>query len=192
VQLGGYGFSPARIGAIGSIAGFIVVIVNLVLVPRLLKKIGPVYAFRLAAIVYLPTVMFMPLLSLLAPYYETSTPVLIVFFALFILNILWRVMALNTMFTSVFVLINNAVMPENRGKLNGFGQSLVAVTRCIGPTLGSSLFSWSLTNELSFPFNIYFTFIVMFVLHCVNIGLSWILPRATDKPKNEIVAALKK
>ena len=187
MDLGGYGFSPARIGAIGSIAGFIVVVVNLVLVPRLLKKIGPVYSFRLAAIVYLPTVMFMPLLSLLAPYNE-NTAMLVLFFALFVVNILWRVMALNTMFTSVFVLINNSVMPENRGRLNGFGQSLVAVTRCIGPTLGSSLFSWSLTNELSFPFNIYFTFIVMFVLHLFNIVQSWLLPRATDKPKNELVA----
>jgi hypothetical protein len=39
-------------------------------------------------------------------------------------------------YLSVFVMINNSVKKKNLGKLNGISQSLVALTRGTGPSLG--------------------------------------------------------
>ena len=38
------------------------------------------------------------------------------------------------------------VQSSTRGTVNGIGQSLVAVSRSIGPLIGAPLFAWSASN----------------------------------------------
>jgi MFS family permease len=44
-------------------------------------------------------------------------------------------------FTSVMVLVNSSVGPDQLGEVNGLGQSLAALARALGPALGGSLWS---------------------------------------------------
>ena len=44
------------------------------------------------------------------------------------------------------VMVNNSSLPETKGTVNGIGQSLVAIFRSIGPTVGSLGFAWSEGN----------------------------------------------
>lgn len=48
--------------------------------------------------------------------------------------------------TSVMVMIGNSSLPETRGTINGVAQSLVAVMRFVGPTLGALSLAWSEQN----------------------------------------------
>ena len=128
---GGYGFNPAKFGILASIAGLIALFMNIVIVPIIIRRFGAVASFRIASIIYLPTVIVYPLLTKLAPFND-QTGMFILFISLLLLLSMWRILAMNTLFTGIFILINNSVRPENRGKLNGFGQSLVSTTRAIG------------------------------------------------------------
>jgi len=49
--------------------------------------------------------------------------------------------------------INDIVIPSERALMNGIGQSIGSLARIIGPTLGGSLWSWSLSNGLGAPFD---------------------------------------
>lgn len=63
-------------------------------------------------------------------------------------------------FTTSNVLINNSAFSDFRGKVNGLGQVLAAVGRFIGPSMGSTLFAWSITGDHPFPFNYGFTYYI--------------------------------
>jgi hypothetical protein len=54
------------------------------------------------------------------------------------------------------------------GTVNGVGQTSVSFVRAIGPALGGSLWSFSLTSGFGFPFNYYFVFIFMSFLSLLN------------------------
>ena len=43
-------------------------------------------------------------------------------------------------------MVNNSSLPETKGTVNGIGQSLVAILRSFGPTVGSLSFAWSEGN----------------------------------------------
>jgi hypothetical protein len=70
------------------------------------------------------------------------------------------------------------------GTVNGYGQSLVAMLRLFGPFSGSSLLSWSLTNNLGFPFDYHFMFFVVSSLLMLLLGLSFLLPNTINEPKS--------
>ena len=48
--------------------------------------------------------------------------------------------------TCTMVMINNSTLPGTRGTINGVSQSMVAILRAIGPTVGANLFYWSELN----------------------------------------------
>ena len=63
-------------------------------------------------------------------------------------------------FTTSNVLINNGAFSDFRGKVNGLGQVLAAVGRFIGPTMGSTIFAWSISEDRPFPLNYGFTYYI--------------------------------
>ena len=60
--------------------------------------------------------------------------------------------------------INNSESGEILGRVNGIAQASASCVRGIGPALGGTLWSWSLTNSLQFPFNNAFVFLLMSVI----------------------------
>merc|ERR1712032_1314582 len=57
-----------------------------------------------------------------------------------------RLALILTCFTSAFVILNNAVPIQSRGRLNGVLVSVVSVFKAIGPALGAVLFAWSVSE----------------------------------------------
>ena len=51
-----------------------------------------------------------------------------------------------TCLVSMSVMVNNSSLSETKGTVNGIGQSLVAIFRSVGPTVGSLGFAWSEGN----------------------------------------------
>jgi len=64
-------------------------------------------------------------------------------------------------FTTVFVLVNNSVDSQSRATVNGIGQSISALFRAIGPTIGGNIFAFTLTKNLPWPFNFTFVFLLV-------------------------------
>merc|ERR1712032_110046 len=57
-----------------------------------------------------------------------------------------RLALILTCFTSAFVILNNAVPIQSRGRLNGVLVSVVSVFKAIGPALGAVMFAWSVSE----------------------------------------------
>ena len=84
-------------------------------------------------------------------------------------SVQWAIVLIATMFcifsrlinfTTSNVLINNSAFSDFRGKVNGLGQVLAAVGRFIGPTMGSTIFAWSISEDRPFPLNYGFTYYI--------------------------------
>ncbi|CAG8642337.1 8762_t:CDS:2, partial [Ambispora gerdemannii] len=61
----------------------------------------------------------------------------------------------------VLSMITNTVSREVLGTVNGIGQTIASLSRAIGPALGGTLWAWSLNNNLGFPFDHHFIFVVI-------------------------------
>jgi len=66
-------------------------------------------------------------------------------------------------------------------------QSLVAFCRATGPFIGGNILAWSLQNGLGFPFNFFFTFLLLGLLGVLMLAIITLLPTTLDKPKKELV-----
>ena len=61
------------------------------------------------------------------------------------------------------------------GLANGISQSLVALTRAVGPALGSVLLAWSLLSSLPFPLDYHFVFLISGGICLAPVALSFLL-----------------
>ena len=52
---------------------------------------------------------------------------------------------------------------------------MVALTRAVGPALGSVLLAWSLTSGLPFPLDYHFVFLLAAGITVIPIALSYLL-----------------
>ena len=67
------------------------------------------------------------------------------------------------------IMINNSVLDESLGVVNGLGQSLASLARMIGPGLGGILWSVSMeVSELIRPMHALSTGIYAFYAHTVD------------------------
>ncbi|CAG8536554.1 11253_t:CDS:2 [Diversispora eburnea] len=71
-------------------------------------------------------------------------------------------------YTSSMLFINNSATPNILGTVNGIAQASASFVRTVGPALGGFLWSWSLTNNLSFPFDNYFAFVVLSIISLIG------------------------
>lgn len=69
------------------------------------------------------------------------------------------------------------------GTVNGLGQTSASFVRAVGPALGGTLWSWSLTNNASFPFNNWFIFFVMSGLTLIGYVQSLPLPESVGEAR---------
>ncbi|KAJ1917224.1 hypothetical protein IWQ60_007842 [Tieghemiomyces parasiticus] len=167
---GGMGMSTRAIGIALSVSGLFVVYLQLYLYPKVQNAWGALRCFRhgttLCAVV-------VPCFGILH-YLEASPSSLTVVYTMLsegdLRPITWVVLiALLTLkewcsvmyFTSACILINNAV-PDRRylGTVNSVSYSAASLARAVGPALGGTVFSWSLTTGYPFPFNHNFIFVM--------------------------------
>jgi len=62
----------------------------------------------------------------------------------------------------------------------GLGQSLAALGRTLGPAIAGSVFSWSLGNHLSYPFDFRFVYILLTFFCLFLILVSLRLPKSFE------------
>ena len=86
-----------------------------------------------------------------------------------------------TSFTCLFVLISNACTKENRGTVNGIGQSWAAVGRTVGPILGGISIAYSLTNDGAYPLNWMLDWHILSIVAIIAILIVRTLPESLNR-----------
>mmetsp|Transcript_8612 Transcript_8612/g.12706 ORF Transcript_8612/g.12706 Transcript_8612/m.12706 type:complete len:459 (+) Transcript_8612:2451-3827(+) len=174
---GGLNMGVRDIGLIATLSGFFLCFFSLFIVPMIVQKVGSRKASIYGALAHVPILPLYPLLSYLSS--KSWAPLR---YFLVGCMILVRMASGQVTFTPVIIMVNNSVTPKNMGKINGIGQSLVAMTRTLGPSSAGFLFSLS-THVPYFPFNIYFVFILVAFIQILLASMLYLLPSSIDHPK---------
>lgn len=174
---GGLGFHQRDIGFNGSITGILMTVFQLLLCHRIMTRLGLLDSFKVSSVLLVFTVPIYPMLSKLA---NGSS---MLWICLIALNFV-RSACIQTSFAACNVMLNNSVVPQNRGKLNGIAQSMVSLARALAPLLGI-IFALSVQFN-TFPFNVYFTFFIMSSVHAISLLLASFLSREINEPKATI------
>ena len=176
---GGLGWSPAQVGAVLSCDGAFVAAANFVVFPWLATRWRMTSLFRVccagSGIVFAVT----PLLGRLSGRPDVLMPLLL-------LHMFVKTLCNSTLFTVVFLIINNSCMRSQRGRVNGLGMTFSSGFKAVGPTLGAISFAWSLTNGLPPPFDVHFTFFMSALLAFASLAVAHVSfsPR-NDSPLEE-------
>lgn len=172
----GLAFTTMEIGILVGLCGTFIILIQIFAYKPLVNKIGLLWTFRIGAFFSIFVI----------PIVDTSYLYDIKWLAWIILIIGLCIRILHSQFclTSIFVIINNTVTPESMGTLNGIAQSMVALTKAITPFTMASLFAWSLDNDLPFPFDKHFVFILCVSLSLIALFLSFFLSRDVNYSKD--------
>jgi len=64
-------------------------------------------------------------------------------------------------FSSLQRFTNDAIAADKRGKINGFQVTFSSLLQTAGPILGGWVLAWSMSNDMPYPFNYHFVFLLM-------------------------------
>ncbi|KAK9686906.1 hypothetical protein K7432_014981 [Basidiobolus ranarum] len=159
IAKGGLHFTTKQTGLFLSFCGFMIPPLQWFLYPRLHSIFGPQRLFRLSMLIIAPVYLLIPFISYIARTSEdednTNQIVWVSLLTLLSLRISCNIFS----FTNCNILVaNSAPSKQVLGSLNGITQVGLSLVRAIGPTLGGSLWSWSLSHNYSFPFNFHLIF----------------------------------
>jgi MFS family permease len=165
-QYGGLGLDPAGVATILAITGLTMIVLQVTVLPRIVKRIPSKTLLVWFAIAQVPVILFYPVVNALAiepgrgtvppPEVAVDThdapPQLGV-------TVAWDTVAVITacsviaifrlffglfVFTANAVFVNSSVSDSERGAVNGLAMSLGSIGKAAGPTIGGAILTWSL------------------------------------------------
>eukprot|EP01105_Mastigella_eilhardi_P026679 TRINITY_DN781_c0_g1_i9.p1 TRINITY_DN781_c0_g1~~TRINITY_DN781_c0_g1_i9.p1 ORF type:complete len:619 (-),score=125.27 TRINITY_DN781_c0_g1_i9:42-1898(-) len=170
VNEGGLGFTSSQIGLVSAVGGVSMILTQLFIYKRIAKRIKCVvrvestlytmgsetpqqshkrrllWTNRLCCLVLAPLFVAVPFISLLAPACSGCVWAAV-------LSYVWVYQLFRQCGMAVVItFIVNAVCDEDMAKANGIGQSAVALTRAVGPSLITPMLAWSFHNTGTFAF----------------------------------------
>jgi len=149
---GGLGFNTTENGVLLTIAGAALMFFQLFGLPWLSARVSHDRLFKQSTFVASGAYVLLPMVA--------NAPAAARWPLLLTLIVLVRCVQ-GASFVAIFVMINNSVLPGERGRVQGLAMAGAAAMRAICPVLGASLFAWSLTNKLSVPgLDVYFIFLI--------------------------------
>lgn len=169
----GLGFDPEKTGKSWVIGGITLVLFQGLAYPWLTQKIGLIAMTRIGCIGFAIDFISFPLLAHLAD------------------KGIWMWLALGTVLfgryvmgastgTSLNILVNSVggdTVKKHRGAVNGIAMSVSGLARAIAPVFGGTVFAWSNSNGLGFPFNHYLVFEIMSVILLFMFLLSFLVSK---------------
>ena len=170
VEHNGLGWDTSQIGTFLSTRGIFILVVQSIYVPYA-RKHGAVRCLRVGVLLYTPSLLIVPLVSLLAKH----VPVLV--WPMAICMGLMTTLGASFAFTSINCLINAAAGRELSGRVNGVAAACASTMRAIGPLLAAPLFAWSANNGLAYPLDTSFVFGCTAVVLLVLYVLTRIIPK---------------
>ncbi|EDQ92688.1 uncharacterized protein MONBRDRAFT_1561, partial [Monosiga brevicollis MX1] len=140
IARGGLGWTSANIGTSLAVIGLVLIVVQPLVYPLMERRLRIIGAFRVSCILVVLFTVLYPCTHIFATSYAGSGalvwPVFLVVSCTFKLF-------LGCCFTSMNLLLNNAVPMNLRGSINGLSMTAAQVVRMIAPLMGGLIFSWS-------------------------------------------------
>ncbi|XP_074642716.1 uncharacterized protein LOC141899965 isoform X2 [Tubulanus polymorphus] len=160
----GLEFSTEKIGlAIGFVA-LPTIVLQIMIFPKLEVRYGAKRAFMGNCFIMMLVAGLLPITHLV---YDKPIQL---WSCLTILLIPDRVCAV-CCFCSIALFVNNSVKPAFAGSVNGIGITFAALARAFAPTVGGSLFAWSITKgrQFGYPFDVNCVFIMFSLVYMVSL-----------------------
>ena len=179
---GGFDYKSHDIGWAMTVSGPISIIGQILFYPSLVERYGIVKTYTWACQIFFVTAMLMPCASLVSMYPFLSSLILVSGLAVMSTVQMW-------IFISIFTFINNSCYSHQRSTVNGIGQTFAALGRLSAPYLGSNLFAWSETNELTWPFNYALCWYCIGFLALWSSMLVGHFPKSIQRRKREPITA---
>mmetsp|Transcript_17781 Transcript_17781/g.32121 ORF Transcript_17781/g.32121 Transcript_17781/m.32121 type:complete len:433 (+) Transcript_17781:14-1312(+) len=164
---GGLDYSTMQIGFAFSIASLVLIFFQAMFYSALERSFGQVWLTKTSSLIRLPVVLMQVEVDQVGLTMEMT--------ALVTMICLYRLTYVVSE-TSLFLLTNNAVPDNYRGKFNGLIMSINSAFRAFIPALFGIGFTWSLEGW-GFPFDDHFMFYIIFIMALVQWLLSQKLRR---------------
>ena len=92
--------------------------------------------------------------------------------------------AVTCCFTSVVICLTNSIeYPQYLGTIQGMCQTLTMAFEATAPTLGASIYAWSISGHHVFPFDYRLYWVLWGIACCVMFGLAEMLPSDVNQRK---------
>ncbi|KAF8630250.1 hypothetical protein AX15_003027 [Amanita polypyramis BW_CC] len=169
VEVGGLGCGPMVIGYVLGTVGAYVGLFQWFFCARLVRRFGERRIFITGLLTFALNFVLFPLISIVA----RRTGVTWVVWSLLAVSLsLFPIMEM--CFSCIFIYVTASSPNESSlGATNGISQTMVSIARAIGPALSTSLFSFSLENNILGGYAVY---VILFTLSCLATLLALRLP----------------
>lgn len=153
----GFSFTASSIGAVFTVLGPMQSACQLLIYPRVTKRMGYLWTFRYC-------LFMVGVFCMLIPFtYYLSFSRALVWVGLvggFVLLVLHR----SSGFTTCFVVLNNVCTDEQKASANGLAMSVASLAGVVSPIVGGSMLAWSIDAGLPWPldFSFMWTFCALF------------------------------
>ncbi|KAF8269709.1 major facilitator superfamily domain-containing protein [Lactarius quietus] len=180
IELGGLSMSPASIGALMTRCGFMSCIFQFVAFPRLIGRFGPRPVFITGILWFFPVYIMFPFENLASRHSSRSTNLATVFLIVLQLSAL----SLSGLRFGTICMYISSAAPNKRslGATNVLAQMMVSIQRTVAPAVSTSLFAFSLENNI---LGGNFAYIVLLATVCAGLWVALQLPRTTWKLSEE-------
>ncbi|KAG6835018.1 hypothetical protein H0H93_005565 [Arthromyces matolae] len=169
ISVGGLGFDTATIGYIMGSYGAFTGIFQAVFFPTFVRICGVRRLFVTGVAVFIPIFALFPIMSLEAQKFNVNG-----FTWACIACILCLMTLMDMSFGCIFMYITASAPNKHAlGATNGLSQTAVSIARAMGPALATSLFAFSVQNNILGGYGVYAFFIV---LSCFAVHLALRLP----------------
>lgn len=185
--VGGLAFTSVHLGSIMTICGAGLFCCTVFLYPVMVSNFGVLSTYLTGVFLMAPVMLALSFSS--SPYWgfnfnEEYTAVVII--------LLFVKVCDSMTFASLGTIINQTVDSSQRGLVNGLTMTLAGIGQSAGAILAAMGYAWSINNDLSFPFDSHFMFLILTGICLVN-GVSFYVlsqrrERGTNGTKNKNVS----
>ncbi|GAB5591317.1 hypothetical protein Unana1_06217 [Umbelopsis nana] len=173
-EIGGLGWTSPDLAISLALMGIVQLVAQFLLYPMINARISTMTLYRWSLALYIPLYMSCPVISHYGYVWGEAGDQWVWYLMLISLTVRFTLSTFS--YTAVMLMVNNSAPVEKLGTVNGVGQTSVSFVRAVGPALGGSLWSFSLTSGFGFPFNYYFVFVFMSVLSLLNFLSTLVIP----------------
>ena len=160
-------FDSTEIGIQMAFCGIVLFIFTWYIQPPIMKKYNYKFLYVMFGSIMVIVIILFPSIAVIPNINNLNKWLLLVIVS--VIGSFKFAAATNLVVTS-FCFINNSVPKHTLGRANGLGQALGSGLRGLGPLVGGSLWSWSMTLNSQFAVYIAYAFMAIFtaasVIHC--------------------------
>ena len=174
---GGLHFDPQEISLTLTMCYVAMISVQSVMYGRMVKWLGLIRVIQVSSVAMVPVLFGLPFIGRLS---DTQW---VLKTGLVIGCLIYYLLGFNV-FTSSFVLTNNSVLQQDRGKLNGCQMAVGYVVKGVTPLFIGNLFAFTSQHGSFFPFDFHFVFILLATVMVIEAFLAQMLPKSLETPRS--------